>query len=239
MNGTNLSSGVMVSPSSVADPDWRIATVTDLNGDGWPDLLWQHRTNGGLAGWFMRGTVMQSATMLTPSSVADPLWKIVGTADFDGDQHADLLFEHQVTGGLVVYFMNGTTMTSAKWLSPTASSDLNWKVATVGDFDNDGKPDLLWQNKVTGGLVVWFMGGAQSLSMTRAGFLTPSAASSVNWKVIGAAHVDGDAYLDLVWQHQDTGELVVWYMNGLTMTRASYFNPTGVADQTWRAVAVR
>jgi hypothetical protein len=237
MQGTTLTRGEYLTPSAVADPNWRIAGVADFNRDGWPDLLWQHRLNGGLAAWFMRGTTMVSATLLNPAAVADPLWKVVGVADFNADGSPDLLWEHQTSGGLVVWFMNGTSLVSASWLSPSGSTDLNWKVAVVADFDADGKPDLLWQNKVTGGLIVWFMNA--SLTMTRAEWLTPSNASSPSWKVIGAAHMNADSYLDLVWQHQESGELVVWYMNGLTLAGASYLTPTGVTDQTWRVVAVR
>jgi hypothetical protein len=237
MSGINLLGGAYLSPSGVSDPDWRIAGTADFNGDSWPDLLWQHRTSGGLAAWMMRNTTMQSATALNPAAVS-PLWKVAGLADFNTDGHVDLLWEHQGHGGLVVWFMNGTSLLSANWLSPSEVSDLTWKVAVVADFNGDGKPDLLWQNQTTGGLVVWFMNG---LSLTTAQWVTPSGvgASRATWKVIGAAHMDANGHLDLLWQHQVSGELVVWFMNGLTMTGASYLNPSGVGDPTWRVVGVR
>ncbi len=39
--------------------------------------------------------------------------------------------------------MNGTTMTSAGSLGYVSS---DWSIAGVGDFDGEGKPDILWQN---------------------------------------------------------------------------------------------
>ncbi|KJU87788.1 hypothetical protein MBAV_000017 [Candidatus Magnetobacterium bavaricum] len=37
--------------------------------------------------------------------------------------------------------------------------DLNWHIKEVGDFNKDGKYDIIWQNMSSGLLVVWFMDG--------------------------------------------------------------------------------
>jgi hypothetical protein len=34
----------------------------------------------------------------------------------------------------------------------------------TGDFNNDGKPDLLWRNKANGNVAVWYMNGATLVS---------------------------------------------------------------------------
>ena len=43
-----------------------------------------------------------------------------------------------------------------------------WTFATVGDFNGDGKSDLLWRD-TSGNLVVWFMNGATVSSTGGAG----------------------------------------------------------------------
>ena len=40
---------------------------------------------------------------------------------------------------------------------------LNWVVAGVGDFNGDGKSDILWVNTVSGELLVWLMNGAAAI----------------------------------------------------------------------------
>ena len=50
--------------------------------------------------------------------------------------------------------MNNGTSTSAINL-PTVDS--SWHIAGAADFDGDGQADLIWENKVTGQRVIWFM----------------------------------------------------------------------------------
>ena len=62
-----------------------------------------------------------------------------------------------VTGANVVWLMNGSTFAASAML-PTVS-DLNWTIAGTGDFQRDGKSDVLWHNVATGNNVIWFMDG--------------------------------------------------------------------------------
>ena len=149
---------------------WRIAAVADLDGDGHPDLVWQDPATGMSQVWFMTGaegtTVTGSAALTGPNT-----WRIVGAADFDGNGHADLVWQDPSSGMSQVWFMGGaqgTTVTGAATLSgPNA-----WRIARVMDFDGDGHPDLVWQDTVTGTSQAWLFGGAQGTTMTGAAPLT-------------------------------------------------------------------
>ena len=46
----------------------------------------------------------------------------------------------------------------AQMLNPAGISGNDWKIAGVGDFNGDGKPDLVWQHK-DGWLALWYMDG--------------------------------------------------------------------------------
>jgi hypothetical protein len=78
MNGLTLMSGVPLNPSAVADTNWKVRAVGDINGDGNVDLIWQHRVSGAISAWLMNGVRMVSGQSLNPSSVADTDWQIVG-----------------------------------------------------------------------------------------------------------------------------------------------------------------
>ena len=50
------------------------------------------------------------------------------------------------------------------------------------------------------------------------------------------ADFDRDGNQDLLWHHQGTGDLYVWFMNGTVVTRGSYLTPSRFADTNWKVV---
>ena len=45
------------------------------------------------------------------------------------------------------------------WAAFPPSPIMNWKIVGTGDFNSDGKPDILWRNTSTGQNGVWYMDG--------------------------------------------------------------------------------
>jgi hypothetical protein len=125
MNGPNMAAGQFLNPGQV-DANWRIVGVGDFNGDGKPDLVWQH-TNGTLSVWYMNGPNMVSAAFLNPAQTGDPNWKVRAVIDLNGDGKPDLIWQHVPTGTLSTWLMNGPTAASMIYLTP-ASVDPGWKI---------------------------------------------------------------------------------------------------------------
>ena len=99
MNGVNLLSSTLMNPDMVSDSNWQIVATKDMDGDGRPDLTWQHRTLGLLGIWHMNGSALLNSALLNPSTIDDPRWKIVASADMNGDGKNDLIWQHD--GGWV------------------------------------------------------------------------------------------------------------------------------------------
>jgi hypothetical protein len=209
---------------------------SDINGDGRADLLWQHQGTGVLSAWFMNGTSLAGASALSPAQVTDTNWKIVGTGDFNRDGHADLFWQHQVTRLMGIWYMNGTQFVGPGLLSNNTVSDTNWEIRAIGDMNGDAWPDLVWQHRAQGSIVVWIMNGT---TLVAGKALSAGAVSDLNWKIVGAADFNGDQLLDLVWHNQATGTLSVWQMNGTNLVSGRAIYPTSaVADTDWQIAGI-
>jgi FG-GAP repeat protein len=54
--------------------------------------------------------------------------------------------------------MDGTTIKASEGYLRTVA-DLNWHIVAVGDYDGDGKSDVLWRNASTGQNYLYPMDG--------------------------------------------------------------------------------
>ena len=102
-------------------------------------------------------------------------WTIVGMRDFNGDGKPDLVWQNDATQQVVVWYMGGPQGNSylgSDWLAQDGVA--GWYVVATGDFNGDGKPDLVWQNDARQ-VVVWYMGGAQGRYLPLVGLAV------VNW----------------------------------------------------------
>ncbi len=106
-----------------------------------------------------------------------------------------------------------------------------FKPVGIVDFDGDGRQDLVWRHSATGRNAVWSIDGARLLQ-SRA--LSPAVADT-NWQIVATADFNGDARPDLLWRNDDTGQNVVWYMNGTTFLSQAML--PAVPDVRWRIVA--
>ncbi|HEY7171663.1 MAG TPA: PQQ-dependent sugar dehydrogenase [Vicinamibacterales bacterium] len=77
MNGSVRTAVRAIVPDVSGAAAWHVRVLTDVNGDGTPDLLWQNEATGQLGAWLMNGTTLASTLVLTPDAVPDPAWQLV------------------------------------------------------------------------------------------------------------------------------------------------------------------
>jgi hypothetical protein len=236
MNGNTLLSGVFTTPPALTDVRWKMVGTNDFNADGRPDILWRHNTAGENVLWFMQGSVLQTGTFLTPSALTDVRWGMSGTGDFNLDGRPDILWRHSESGEIVVWFMNGSVLQTGTFTTPSAFTDVNWQTVGTGDFNGDGKTDILWRHALSGQNVVWFMDGTSLLS---GAFTNPSVLADPRWRMSATGDYNDDGKVDIVWRHSESGQNVMWFMDGIQLISGTFTNPPTLPDNNWKIVGPR
>ncbi|MDD2854347.1 MAG: VCBS repeat-containing protein, partial [Desulfuromonadaceae bacterium] len=175
-------------------------------------------------------------------------------SDFNGDGRPDIVWTNSAdatNNTYTVWNMSGATKVSeTAFTNPAAPGQLSpgvgWALVAKGDFDNDGKVDVVWRNQTTGQNKIWFMNGTAKKG--EAALPTVPAP----WVIDGVADFNSDGKADILWRRydRDTNNTFVWYLNGATPTAASAylpnvpavwkidgvadFNSDGKADILWR-----
>jgi trimeric autotransporter adhesin len=203
----------------------------DFNGTGHTDVVWQDPATGQSQVWYLSGALGTTLTGAADISGSNT-WRIVGTADFNQDGHPDLLWQDPATGESQVWFLGGPQGTTI--LSAATFSGANpWRIVAVADFNGDGHPDVVWQDPNSGTAQIWYLGGAQGITVQSAADV--SAANP--WHIAGCGDFNGDGYPDLLWQDPVSGTTQVWYLGGAQgntfMSAADLSGPN-----PWRVVGV-
>jgi hypothetical protein len=103
-----------------------------------------------------------------------------------------------------------------------------WTIHAVGDFNGDGKTDILWQNSSTGQVEIWLMNGTALSSTGNLGNVFPP------WSIAGVGDFNGDGKADILWRNSSTGQVEIWLMNG---TAALSHGIPGAPTTDWQIVS--
>ncbi len=209
-------------------PAWRVAS--DFDGDGKADILFQNDF-GQATVWTMNVSGQIAGAQISGS--LGPTWHVMGSGDFNGDGKADILWQND-NGPVAVYLMDGfnkiwsggpTDLSGAYVanLGPMA----NWRATGAGDFNGDGRSDILWQGP-NGQVQIWYMNGGQ-----RMGIGAVSATQSAGWSVAGIGDFNGDGKSDILWGNGN-GQAQIWTMHGTAQTGVSPV--LGNLGAAWRLV---
>ena len=187
---------------------WAVAGIGDFNGDGCDDVLLRRSDTGRWYFYPLNGRRVLAGRGEAPLTT-DFAWAVAGIGDLDGDGRDDVLMRHGDTGRWRYYPMDGRTASRGAGLA-NLPPDLAWAAAGVGDFDGDGRDDVLLRHGDTGRWRYYPMNGRRAL----AGRGSVPLASNLAWAVAGIGDMNRDGRDDVLLRHGDTGRWHYYPMHG-------------------------
>jgi hypothetical protein len=174
-------------------------------------------------------------------------WMIVGNGDYDGDGVTDILFRRhrkgiQKTGPVSVFFMDGDRVREiaklktekcrerrngslkCRWVKTRVKK--GWQIVGSGDYNGDGRSDVLFHNAVENKFDVWAMlnGGAYESELLPDDFGNAA-------EVIASGDFDGDEMSDILWRDLESGDVDIWGLTG-----DSTLGPLEGGGNPWSAI---
>jgi hypothetical protein len=242
-DGTDILTSVEVLRFTDRDVVLRQPAPSDFNADGKSDVLWRN-DSGELYVWNSQACqgAFQGQSLGNPGAA----WHVQAVGDYDGDGKADVLWRSN-TGDIYVYRSDDGAAVSFTGQSVSHVDPVWATVPDAGDFDADGRADILFRNTGTGEVYLWNSNTGADVS-----FLGQSlGVVGANWSIKGVDDFNGDGHADVLWRN-DAGDVYVWTASGgdgnVTMTGQSIssvgndwtilgtgdFNGDGRADILWR-----
>ncbi len=96
-----------------------------------------------------------------------------------------------------------------------------------GDFNGDGKADLLWRNTVNGRNSIWLSGRSNTAT-------TMTTVTGQSWSIVGIGDFNGDGKSDVLWRNSLSGRNSIW----LSANSATAIVPTTVPGNSWGVAGI-
>ncbi len=185
--------------------DWQPESVSDFNGDNFPDVLLRNQVSNNWYLYQLEGEFVAKQAAIAMTSNAD--WQPVSFKDFNFDGKSDVLMRNATNNKWYLYLLNGTSIISGSSVNMTSNPD--WQPVSFADFNFDGKPDVLMRNATTNKWYLYQLDGNQiiaggSVNMT----------SNADWQPVSFADYNGDGKTDVLMRNTTTNKWYQYQLDG-------------------------
>jgi hypothetical protein len=194
---------------------WVDVKVGDFNGDGKADITARALQNGQWYSGLSNGSTAFSTSLWATWSTA-ATWVDVQVGDFNGDGMADITGRYLQGGSWWTALSNGTGFATSPAPWATWSTGATWVDAHVGDFNGDGKADIIGRALENGQWYIALSNGSNGFTTTRWGTWSTGA----TWVDVQIGDFNGDGKTDIIGRALENGQWYVALSNGSAFSTA-------------------
>jgi hypothetical protein len=229
----------------------KLPGVYDFDANGTDDLVWQalfeSPTGFGVVDSSFDSWQMPAAGG-SPTVTLQGYWYtgLLSFGDFNGDGTTDTISFLGTGPGIqeanFTYMSDGTE--AGHVLFPGIPTSY-FVADSMGDYNGDGKTDVLWRGTADGQVTLWQMNNTQVGAVADLGHV-PTSYSIVS----ATSDFTGNGNSDILWHGNDDGQTTLWVMNGTQVANqidlghiptylqivdaSGDFNGDGTKDILWR-----
>lgn len=190
---------------------YRLMGIGDFDGDGVDDVLFQRRDNLAWLYFALQPPDYSPRVLLREDFglTRDPAVELRGVGDLDGDDRDDLVLRDTVSGEWTAHLMYGAD--SERRDVRGVTRNLRFLFEGLGDFNGDGREDLLLRHADQCRWISYEMGANLRGALQR-----PALTRNCTFALEGTpADLNGDGTDDLLLRSEETGEWIVYRMEGV------------------------